>query len=384
MTEFLRTWAEIDLDALVRNFQTAKSRLKDKKITAVVKANAYGHGAVQVAKAICAQTDCFAVATLEEALELRKNGIENDIMILSPVPRAQFLSAAKADIMTVLFYDDDAKALSEAARSLGKVARAYLAVDTGMSRIGLSCDASGIDEAIKICSHEWVNVCGILTHYACADGKDDRVTARQTERFDAFFASLENSGIHIPVRSASNTAKTINSDEKYEMARVGIALYGMYPSDHVNKANFPVEPVMSLKTKITQIKTVPQGTGVSYGHTFITEKPMKIATLAIGYADGIPLSLSGRGKVIICGKFAPILGRVCMDQMMVDVSDIDDAKVGGTAVIFGKDRKAQITVDEVAQTAGTINYDIVCRLDCRVPRVFIRGGAVTEIFSYII
>ena len=383
MTEFLRAWAEIDIDALIHNLREIKKRAGKRIIMAVVKANAYGHGAMQLAPVISGYADAFAVATFEEAMELRKAGVEKEILILSPVPQAQYPMIIKNDIATVNFSLDGAKALSAAAGAAGKRARAYVAVDTGMGRIGLSSDDCGICEAEAIYAEKNIDFIGIITHYACADSSDKSSLREQAKRFDAFCEKLRADGYDIGLRSCDNSAAFTDCADSYEAVRVGIVIYGMYPSDEVKKENLPLLPVMSLKTKVTQVKTVPAGTKISYGHTFKAEKPMKIATLAIGYADGIPLSLSGKGSVIISGRKVPIVGRVCMDQMMVDVTDARNVDVGDTAVIFGSDGGATITADEVAAVAGTINYEIVCRLDCRVPRVFISGGKTIGTFSYI-
>lgn len=383
MTEFFRTWAEIDLDALEQNIKSAAARQKNKKIMAVVKANAYGHGAVQVARA-CAPYVCgFAVATLEEAIELRRGGCEKDILILSPVPKAQFGVAVAHGISTVLFSAESAKALSDSALAAKKTATAFLAVDTGMSRIGVSCDKSGLLEARSIIAAKNVDIKGVITHYACADCGDPEKSRVQSEKFDTFLAELKRTGFSPEIVSAGNTAAAIDLDEKYDTVRIGIALYGMYPSDLVKKEKLPLRPVLSLKTKISQIKTVPTGTGISYGHTFVTDRPTRVATLCAGYADGIPIALSGKGKVLIGGKYASILGKVCMDQMMVDISDIDGVKVGDTATVIGTCGNNSITAEDIASLAGTINYDVVCRLDFRVPRVYMRGGKITEVFSYI-
>ncbi len=383
LTEFLRTWAEIDIRALENNLREIKKRAGNKKIMAVVKANAYGHGAMQLAPVISRFADAFAVATFEEAMELRRVGTEKEILILSPVPHAQYPLIVENGIATLLFSSDGARALSEAARACKRKAGAYLAVDTGMGRIGLSSDEKGLAEAEKIYAFENIGILGIITHYACADKADKTSQSRQQADFDSFCAALGARGYDIGLRSADNSAAFIDGSDDYEMVRVGIVLFGMYPSAEVKKENLPLSPVMSLKTKITQVKAAPAGTKISYGHTFTAEKPMKIATLAAGYADGIPLSLSGRGSVIIAGKKARIVGRVCMDQMMVDVTGIENVGEGDTAVIFGSDGGATITADGVADLAGTINYDIVCRLDCRVPRVLVRNGKATGTFSYI-
>lgn len=383
MTELFRTWAEIDIDALLQNFDAIKARVGNKKITAVVKANAYGHGAVNIAKALRDRADGFAVATLEEAIELRQSGCEKDIMILSPVQKKQFGHCVRYDLLPVIFSTEAAHELALAAKKQKKTARAYLAVDTGMSRIGVDCGKNGVLEAKEILAVKNLKIEGVVSHFACADTADDSITQSQNENLHAFLNQLSQD-VKLPETvSISNSAAIIDYSEKYDMVRAGIALYGMYPSEHVSKENLPLRPVLSLKTKISQIKTVPAGTGISYGHTFVTSKPTRVATLCAGYADGIPIALSNAGRVIIGGKYANIIGRVCMDQMMVDISSVDGVKVGDTATIIGRQSGALITAEEIASLASTINYDVVCRLDFRVPRVYVKDGKIVDVFSYI-
>ena len=352
MTEFLRTWAEINIRALENNLREIKKRAGNKKIMAVVKANAYGHGAMQLAQVMSDFADAFAVATFEEAMELRRVGIEKEILILSPVLHAQY------------------PLIIENARNSGKKAKAYLAVDTGMGRIGLSSDEKGLAEAEKIYASENIEFPGIITHYACADKADKTSQNEQRARFDSFCAALRSRGYEIGIRSADNSAAFMDGSDDYEMVRVGIVLFGMYPSAEVKKENLPLSPVMSLKTKITQVKNVPAGTKISYGHTFTAAKPMKIATLAAGYAVGIPLSLSCKGSVNIAGEKVPIIGRVCMDQMMVDVTDIKDAKIMDLVVLIGKDGNEEITMEDLGAISGRFNYELACDLGNRIPRFY--------------
>ena len=260
MTEFLRAWAEIDIDALIHNLRGIKNRAGKRKITAVVKANAYGHGAMQLAPVISGYADAFAVATFEEAMELRKAGIEKEILILSPVPQAQYPMIIKNDIATVTFSLDGAKALSAAAGAAGKRARAYIAVDTGMGRIGIASDDCGICEAEAIYAEKNIDFIGIITHYACADSADKASVTEQSAKFDAFCEKLRADGYDIGLRSCDNSAAFTDCADSYEAVRVGIVMYGMYPSDEVRKENLPLLPVMSLKTKVTHVKTVPAGT----------------------------------------------------------------------------------------------------------------------------
>ncbi|MCR5457704.1 MAG: alanine racemase [Clostridiales bacterium] len=384
MQDILRTWAEVDLNALVSNFNQIKSVMKPgNKAIVVVKANAYGHGSIEVAKELSKFADAFATATLEEATELRIRGVENEIIVLSPIPSDLYGNAIRYKVTPVLFNREDADKMDNTASGIAMPANYYLAVDSGMSRIGVSCDQSGIDTAEYILSKK--NICcrGILSHYACADSENSETSEKQKKAFDFFIETLKKKYGDLGIVSINNTAAVINSFPSYNADRIGIAVYGMYPSDNVRNENVALKPVMTLKTRISMVKTVKAGSGIGYGHTYITDSEKRIATLSAGYADGIPIELSNNGRVIINGKFAKILGKICMDQFMVDVSDIPDVKSGDSAVIFGTDGNLSISADEVAKEAGILNYSLVCGIDSRVPRVYIKDNKIQKIFSYI-
>ena len=384
MQDILRTWAEVDLNALVSNFNQIKSVMNPgNKAIVVVKANAYGHGSIEVAKELSPIADAFATATLEEATELRIRGVENEIIVLSPIPSDLYGNAIRYKVTPVLFNREDADKMDNAASGIAMPANYYLAVDSGMSRIGVSCDQSGIDTAEYILSKKNIQCKGVLSHYACADLENSKTSEKQKKAFDFFVEALKEKHGDLGTVSINNTAAVINSFPSYNADRIGIAVYGMYPSDYVRNEKVTLKPVMTLKTRISMVKTVPAGSGIGYGHTYITDCEKRIATLSAGYADGIPIELSNNGQVIINGKFAKILGKICMDQFMVDVTDIPDVKAGDSAVIFGTDGNLSISADEVAKETGILNYSLVCGIDSRVPRVYIKDKRIQKIFSYI-
>lgn len=367
-----RTWIEIDTKAVLGNLAEIKRILPQNiGIMAVVKAGAYGHGAERIACLLKDSVSAFGVASLYEALELRHSGIENDILILGWTDPELFSELVEADVMPAIFSYDDMKRLSSVAHDSKKTARCYIAVDTGMSRIGFAATDDGVKEAACACGLDNVRIEGIFSHYACSDEKDKTSSKLQREKFDRFYCDLKARGINIPVRSIDNSAAIIDLKPDFEMVRAGIILYGIKPSLDVSDS-LRLRPALSFKTRVEMVKTIPAGTGVSYGETFVTGRETKIATLCCGYADGLPRLLSNCGEVLIHGKRARILGRVCMDQVMVDISDIDDVKAGDTATIIGRDGNESISAEEVALHAKTIPYEIICSLDRdRIPKLYI-------------
>lgn len=366
-----RTWTEIDRGAITRNNERVKSLLPaGTGVMAVVKADAYGHGAVEVATLLADKVDSFGVASVYEAVELRKNGIENDILILGGTEGDFFSDLVEYDIMPSIFDIKSAVKLSEAAN--GKKAGCYIAVDTGMSRIGFTDDLSGL-ESIKTVSHlPNIEIRGIFSHFARADESDKTSANEQIKRFESFTDRLKAAGVNVGKVCLCNSAGILELDVPYDMVREGIILYGVYPSDEVDRSRIELEPALSLKTRVELVKTVPEGTGISYGHIWVTDRMTRVATLCAGYADGVPRLLSNSGSVLLHGKRAPIIGRVCMDQMMVDVTDIPEVEVGDIATIIGKDGDSVITVDEVAEGAETIPYEILCSLSRpRLPRIYL-------------
>lgn len=382
----LRTWVEINLDALECNFAAVREALPENiKILAVVKANAYGHGAIGVAKFLENKADYLAVAATDEALELRKNGINCPILVLGHIPYGDYDNIVKFNITTTISDFYEAELLSKAAKKAGVTAPLHIAVDTGMNRIGFACNDASIEEIKKIKELPNIEIEGAFSHLAAADMLDKAYTKMQAKKFDEFVLKLENTGINVAIKHLYNSAAIADLEKKYDMVRQGIILYGLKPSDEgeFNNINVP-KPVMSMKTRVVQVKTLPAGECISYGCTYTTEKETIVATLCAGYADGVTRVLSNNGEVLIRGKRAKIIGRVCMDQFMVDVTDIPDVEAGDTATIFGADGEETISVDEIAKKANTINYEIICNINSRVTRVYMKNGKVESAFGYLL
>ena len=370
-SEYHRSFVRISLDAIRDNFDALKKLISpETKTMAIVKANAYGHGAVRVAKELENKADYFAVAAMEEAMELRENGITTPVLILAYTSPCQFEELINNRITATIYNFEDAKRLSQTAEKLGKKASVHIAVDTGMGRIGFSDDENSAKTVETISKLPNIEIEGLFTHFACADSNDKASALRQKERFDNFISLLENKGINIPLKHVSNTAAIIDLDCNYDMVRMGIALYGLYPSDEVMTEKVSIRPAMEVISHVIHIKDVEAGIGISYGHTYVTEKKRRIATVCIGYADGFDRAFSNCGYVLINGKKAPITGRVCMDMIMVDVTDIDDVRVGDDAIIMGRYGDEEITAEELAAICGTINYEVICTFMPRVTRIY--------------
>ena len=382
----LRTWVEINLDALECNFDAVREELPENmKILAVVKANAYGHGAIGVAKFLEDKADYLAVAATDEALELRKNGVNCPILILGHIPYGDYDNIVKFNITPTISDFYEAELLSKAAVKAGVTAPLHIAVDTGMNRIGFPLNSESVKDIKAINSLPNVEIEGIFSHFAAADMADKAYTRKQVEKFDGFVKSLSEIGVDAPIKHLYNSAAIADLEKKYDMVRQGIILYGLRPSDEVEFNNIKVpQPVMSMKTRVVQVKTLPAGECISYGCTYTTEKETNVATLCAGYADGVTRVLSNNGEVLIRGKRAKIIGRVRMDQFVVDVTDIPDVEAGDTATIFGTDGEETISVDEIAKKANTINYEIICNINSRVTRVYMKNGKVESAFGYLL
>ena len=384
--EYRRTYARIDLDAVGKNVESVRQRIPDKtKIMAVIKANAYGHGAVAFANYLDTRADMYGVAALYEAAELRKAGAAKDILVLGCLDRREYERAAELDVTVAVTSLEDATELSRVGEKLCKTVKVHIKVDTGMGRIGFLPTAENAKKVAKIAALDALSLEGMFTHFAVADAADKTSALTQRERFDSFVAMCEAEGVTIPLLHVNNSAGTMELDRHYGMVRMGIMLYGLYPSDEMDRS-FVLYPAMELKSHVTFVKTVPEGVGISYGHTFVTDREMKIATVACGYADGYPRCLSGRGYVIIGGVRCPILGRICMDQMMVDVSHIKDCDVkpGDEVTLVGRDGDEFISVEDVADNAYSFNYEFVCGISRRVPRVYFEGGKETDECNYLV
>ncbi len=373
--EYYRTYAEISLDAIESNLKSLKGKLKRDVLTlAIVKADAYGHGAVGVSKAIQDKVDYFGIAELMEAVELRDAGVKKPILVLSYTSPYLYESLIKNELTQTIFNYDDAVALSQAAVRLNKIARVHIAVDTGMSRIGFFCNADSVETVKRINDLPNIYIEGIFSHYACADCEDRSTTQAQTQVFKSFIAALSKRGVEIPIKHLCNSAGLLTCDEQFNMVRMGIVLYGLYPDPCVIDGSVKLEPAMKIVSHIVHVKDVPEGSGVSYGHTYFTKNKTRIATVCIGYADGYSRLLSNKGSVLINGEYAPVIGRVCMDQLMVDVSSLKDVKVGDEVVILGKDGNNEITAEELAELTGTINYEVVCQFQKRVTILQYKNG----------
>ena len=370
--DFLRkTWAEIDAAALIHNLNQIK-KASASKIIAVVKANAYGHSADILAPIMQDEgVDVFAVSNLDEALALREIGINKSIIILGYTPFDEVRNLYQNDIIQAVYSSEYADALNNAAKRENLVLKVHIKLDTGMGRIGFDCrsdDLCELDKAIVAAKLSNLKTEGIFTHFAVSDRTEkdeDGFTDSQNSRFKKAVETFRNSGFEKITAHAANSAATLlDSDKQYDACRPGIILYGLTPNSDLSlKEKFI--PVMSFKTVVTMVKNIAAGDTVSYGRTFKADKDMRIASLAVGYADGYPRALSNKGYVLINGKKAPIVGRVCMDQTMVDVTDIEDVKIGDEVLLFGK----ELPVEEIAKLTDTINYEIVTGIAPRVTRI---------------
>ena len=373
MNRYLRCYAEISLEAIGHNIREVKKRLPEGvKLLGVVKANAYGHGAVPVASYLENQVDYFATATIEEAVELRENGISAPILILGYVSPSQYGDLVEYDITQTIDSYAQALALEKEAARQNRKAKAHLAVDTGMTRIGFQVTEHDADEAGKIADLPHIELEGMFTHFSCADQEDKTYCSMQMEKYDKMTALLAERGVTIPLRHICNSAGIMEFDDhRFEMVRSGIITYGIYPSEKVKKERLDLIPALSWKSHVIHVKEVGPGIGVSYGATYVTEKPMtRIATVSAGYADGYPRALSNQGCVLIHGKKAPIIGRICMDQMMVDVTDIPDVQVEDVVTLVGTDGDETITIEEIANPAARFDYEMLCDISSRVTRVY--------------
>ncbi len=381
MNRYSRVYAEIDLDAIVSNMEAMhRITAKDTKIMAVVKADGYGHGAVAIAHAVDSLPYLYGygVATFEESLILRECGLKKPILILGYVFPDQYEELILADIRPTVFTLEMARELSEAAERLGRDCRIHFAVDTGMSRIGYQVTEDAADEMARIAALPHIVVEGIFTHFATADEPDKEKTYAQLARYREMTGMLEERGVSIPLKHCSNSAGIIDIPEaNLDLVRAGIILYGLWPSADVNMSRLALKPAMSLITHVAYVKELPAGREISYGGTYRTGEPRKIATIPVGYADGYARGLSNKGDVLIHGKRAPIRGRICMDQFMVDVTEIPDVKCGDAVVLIGRDGSEQITMEELGERSGIFNYVFVCDIGKLVPRIFRKNGLIT-------
>ena len=373
MSDYLRCWAEISLSAIGHNIEEVRKRLAPGvRLLAVIKADAYGHGAVRVGKYLEDRVNYFAVATLEEAVELRENGIRLPILILGYTSPSQYEDLVAFDITQTIYSRETAELLDREAANQGKRAGIHIALDTGMTRIGFQVTEEDADVIAAIGRLPHLKMEGLFTHFACADQKDKTYCSGQLEKFNRMVRMLEERKVEIPLKHVCNSAGIMEFDDfRYDMVRSGIVTYGLYPSEEVRKERLDLIPALEWKSRVIHVKEVGNGLGVSYGATYVThEGRTRIATVSAGYADGYPRALSSKGRVLIHGQYAPILGRICMDQFMVDVSRIPDVRVEDVVTLVGRDGENSISIEEIADPAARFNYEMACGISRRVTRVY--------------
>lgn len=383
LEKYQRVYAEVDLDAIHYNVEQMKKNIApDTKIMGIIKADGYGHGAVRIGRELERLDHVFGygVATAEEAFTLREAGLEKPILILGYTFPYYYEEVIRQDIRPTVFRYDTLNELAACAAKLGKKAKIHIKVDTGMSRIGIRPDESGVSFVKEALSYELLEIEGVFTHLARADEKDKSSAERQVDRISQFYNRIETElRYHIPIKHCSNSAGIIQLQEaNWDMVRAGIILYGLWPSQEIDKNAISLQPVLSLRSHIVYIKEIEKGTPVSYGGTYITEKSMRIATIPVGYGDGYPRGLSNKGYVLIHGKKAPILGRVCMDQFMVSVEEIPEAGEGDEVTLIGKDSDQQITMEELGELSGRFNYELACTLGQRIPRIYKKSDVISK------
>ena len=380
---FDNTYVRIDLDIIEENFD-AICRKAGVPVMAIIKADGYGHGAVQIAKTLRHKCAFFGVSSMLEALELRQAGIENPILILGHTPPSAFPDAVREGIRPAIFHYEDAAALSREAVKQKRTAPFHFAVDTGMSRIGFQVTEADADTCAAIAALPGLTAEGIFSHFATADCEDLKRSQEQAARFDRFCEMLKARGVEIPIRHMDNSAGLMNFESHYEMVRSGIVTYGMYPSDEIDPSLLSIRPALQWRSRVTHIKTLEPGREISYGGTCVLSRPTRGATIPVGYADGYRRSLSNKFYVLIRGHKAPILGRVCMDQMMVDVTDIPDIQVGDSVVLVGTDGSETITMEQIAAAADSFNYEFVCAIGHRVPKIYYKKGRIVNAVRYLL
>lgn len=387
LESYQRVWAEVDLDAIWENMVHMKENIAENtKILAVIKTDGYGHGGVPIAKML-EQLDFmfgYAAATYEEAHVLREAGVKKPILILGYTFPYCYEELIRDEIRPAVYRRDTVEELAAAAAKVGKKAKVHIKVDTGMGRIGITPDEEGLEFVRFLIEHPELEVEGIFTHFAKSDEADKTSANHQLELFQNFIDKIQTElGITIPVKHCSNSAAILEMPQaNMDMVRAGITTYGLYPSEEVSKDIVPLRAAMSLYSHIVYCKMIHAGQSVSYGGLFTAQKDTRVATIPVGYGDGYPRSLSGRGYVLIHGKRAPILGRVCMDQFMVDISEIPEAMDGDKVTLLGMDGTERITAEELGELSGRFNYEFVCDLGKRIPRVYIQHGEITEVRDY--
>lgn len=386
MKKIRPAWAEINLDNLAHNIREVRRLAgKQSQVMAVIKADGYGHGAAKIAQTLLDNgADRLAVAVLDEAIELRKAGIKAPIFILGYTQPERADEAVSYELEQAVYSIEAAEALSAEACSQGKTAQLHIKIDTGMGRIGLQADDEAVSIICRIHALPNINIKGIFTHFATADEADKSYTNMQFEKFKWINERLKEKGIDIEIKHCGNSAAIIDlPDMHLNMVRAGIMLYGLAPSKEVMLSKLVLKEAMSLKVRVTHVKEIEAGQSVSYGRRFTADKKTKIASLPIGYADGYTRMLTGKAEALIKGVRVPVVGSICMDQCMIDVTGIEDVKPGDEVVLFGEQQGSFISIDEIAEKLGTINYEVVCMISRRVPRVYVKDGEIVEVLNYL-
>ncbi len=381
----MRTWCTVSVDNLTYNVNQIKKHIsKGTKLCAVIKADAYGHGAYHIATELLKQGfEYLAVAFIDEAIDIRNNGINAPILILGNTPIDTVDQLIEYNVTATVYDFKTAKAISEEAKKHETTAKIHIKIDTGMSRLGFLPNSESIKKIVEISKLPNIEIEGIFTHFACADESDDTLTEKQYKKFCMVIDELESSGVSIPIKHCCNSAGIVKYPNMHlDMVRAGIILYGLYPSN----ADFDIDlkPVMQFKTKVINVKTLKAGETVSYGATYTLQKDTKIATIAVGYADGYSRLLSNRGRVLVNGQFANILGRICMDQCMIDVTNVNNISIGDDVVLFGTDKNAELPIEELAEKIGTINYELLCVINKRVPRCYTKNSEGLSTENYLL
>lgn len=378
-------WAEVDLDCIKNNINEVRNKVRDKEIIAVVKADAYGHGAIDVAPVLLENgADSLAVAVITEALELRESGIDSKIIILGFTPLSFGKEIIENSFEQTVYSLDYAKKLNEIAVEINKIAKVHIKIDTGMGRLGFLPTEDSIKEVYEISKLSNIEIAGIYTHFSTADEEDKEYTKYQIEKYKKFIDSLDKLEVYYGIRHLGNSATILDLEEAYyDAVRPGIILYGYYPSDEVNKEGINIKPALTLKSKVVHVKKVEKDSYISYGRAYKTEEEKVIATLPIGYADGYTRAFFNKAKVILRGELAPIVGKICMDQCMIDVTHINGVEVLDEVILIGESNGIVYNADNLARAIDTINYEIICMIGKRVPRVYIENGECVKTRNYL-
>lgn len=376
---YQRTYVKVDLDAIEYNVNNILERIDNKsKLLIVVKADSYGHGSVEISRFLQDKCDFFGIACVDEAMELVEAGIDKPLLVLGYVSPSEYETVVKYDIRIPIFTYENALALSAEAERQSKIIPFHFCVDTGMSRIGFQVNEENADMCRKITELPNIKAEGLFSHFATADESDLTKTYKQLELFKEFNKMLSDRGMNITIKHLNNSAGIMMIDDCFDMVRSGIVTYGLYPSEDVDKSRLSLKPAMEWKTHISYVKKLEAGREISYGGTYVTEKATVVATVPVGYADGYPRCLSNIGRVIVNGHYANIIGRVCMDQFMIDVTDIPDVKVEDEVTLVGTDGDAVLTMEEISNHAHSFNYELPCKIARRVPRVYYRNGKIVK------